>query len=85
MKVLMYSSSNCPFCEKAKKLLNDKNIKFELIGVDNDDASRAVMEERSQRRTVPQIFINDIHIGGYTDLYAFDQSGQLDQMIADSK
>lgn len=81
MKVLIYSSAHCPFCDQAKELLRNKKIKYHEIRVDESDDERKIMMERSQRRTVPQIFIGDLHIGGYTDLYAFDQEGRLDMLL----
>jgi glutaredoxin 3 len=76
--IIIYSTSRCPYCVRAKALLARKGMPFTEILVDEDDKLRDEMIEKSQRYTVPQIFINDQHIGGFDDLYAFDRSGKLD-------
>lgn len=81
-KVEVYSSALCPYCMMAKKLLNRKGIEYTEIRVDADPAKRQEMMVKSQQRTVPQIFINDEAIGGYTDLLALDKSQQLASMLA---
>jgi len=79
-QVLMYATSSCPFCVAARNLLRAKNVDFTEILVDDSDL-RAEMVERSGRRTVPQIFIGDAHVGGFDDLDALDQEGALDRML----
>lgn len=79
--VIVYSSANCPYCVRAKELLDNKGIHYEEILVDLDPAQREIMMERSGRRTVPQIFINDHPIGGYDDLYALEKSGELANLL----
>jgi len=81
--VVMYSTSLCGFCSAAKSLLNAKGIEFEAIPVDSDNAKREEMMERSGRRTVPQIFIGDHHVGGFDDLNALNTAGKLDELLAD--
>lgn len=81
-KVEIYSSSLCPYCLMAKKLLDRKGIKYTEISVDADPAKRQEMMAKSQQRTVPQIFINNEAIGGYTDLLALDKSQQLASLLA---
>ena len=81
-KVAVYATEACPYCHAAKALLTRKNIAFEEIRVDLDPAARALMQERSGRRTVPQIFINDKPIGGFDDLAALNQSGVLDKLLS---
>lgn len=82
-KITVYSSDYCGFCVAAHRLLRQKGIEsYETINVDGDQSLRAVMEQRSGRRTVPQIFIGDRHVGGYTDLASLDQSGELDRLLA---
>ncbi len=81
MKVVIYSKENCVYCVRAKQLLDAKKIKYEELRVDLDDVLLQEMLMRSQRRTVPQIFINDDHVGGYDDLYALDQRGELDKLL----
>lgn len=76
--IIIYSTSRCPYCVRAKALLERKGMKFTEIMVDENDSLRDEMIEKSQRYTVPQIFINDQHIGGCDDLYALERSGKLD-------
>ena len=81
-KVEVYSSMWCPFCHRAKKLLKNKGVKFEEIDVDGSAAVRSAMSERAGgRHTVPQIFINDTHIGGYTDMASLDYNDSLDPLL----
>lgn len=80
-KVIVYSSENCPYCRMAKDLLKARHIAFEEIRVDLDPVQREEMMRLSQRRTVPQIFINDQSIGGYDDLAALAKSGKLDGLL----
>lgn len=75
--VVIYTKDNCPYCRMAKDLLNARKIAFEEIRVDLDDKKRDEMIARSNRRTVPQIFINGESIGGYDDLAALAKSGKL--------
>ena len=79
--VTLYVSDWCPYCHRAKNLLAQKNVAFSEINVEEDGKSREEMIARSNRRTVPQIFIGDKHVGGYDDLYALDRSGELDRLI----
>ncbi|MFW5451712.1 MAG: glutaredoxin 3 [Methylophagaceae bacterium] len=81
-KVEIYSSSHCPYCVMAKQLLERKGIEYSEIRVDTNPAKRQEMMEKSRQRTVPQIFINNEAIGGYTDLVALDKSQQLASMLA---
>lgn len=80
-KVVVYSKDHCPYCRLAKELLTAKQITFEEIRVDLDAAQLEKMMQLSQRRTVPQIFINDKPIGGYDDLAALLKSGKLDALL----
>ncbi|HXC20273.1 MAG TPA: glutaredoxin 3 [Steroidobacteraceae bacterium] len=79
--VTLYVSDWCPYCQRAKGLLTQKNIDFSEINVDEDVKFRDEMIARSNRRTVPQIFLGDKHLGGCDDLYALDDSGELDRLI----
>lgn len=76
--VIIYSSAVCPYCERAKLLFKKKNIPYTEIRVDQDPQKRKEMQDKTHRQTVPQIFINDHHIGGCDDLYALEAAGQLD-------
>ncbi|WP_028452807.1 glutaredoxin 3 [Chitinilyticum aquatile] len=80
-KVVMYSTGVCPYCVMAERLLVSKGVVIEKIRVDLDPDQRAIMMERSQRRTVPQIFIDDHHVGGFDDLAALDRAGKLDPLL----
>ncbi len=80
--VVMYSTAWCPYCERARALLERKGADYREIKVDEDPAERQAMLVRSGgRRTVPQIFIGDRHVGGFDDLYALDKSGELDKLL----
>ena len=79
--VTVYVSGWCPYCERAKGLLNQKNVAFSEINVEDEPKFREEMIARSNRRTVPQIFIGDKHVGGCDDLLELDRSGELDRLI----
>lgn len=76
----IYTKATCPFCHRAKALLNSKGVSFQEIAID-DDVKREEMIKRSGRTTVPQIFIDAQHIGGCDDLYALDARGGLDPLL----
>ena len=79
--IVMYSSGWCPYCVRARALLERKGLPFREIKVDENPADREAMLARSSgRRTVPQIFIGDHHVGGFDDLYALDRAGKLDEL-----
>ena len=79
--VTVYVSDWCPYCQRAKGLLSGKNVVFSEINVEDDAKLREEMIARSNRRTVPQIFIGDKHVGGCDDLFELDRSGELDRLI----
>ncbi len=80
--VLMYSSQVCPYCRMAEKLLATKGItEIEKVLIDLDPSKREEMMLRTGRRTVPQIFIGDVHVGGFDDLSALDKVGGLDKLL----
>ena len=79
--IVMYAAGWCPYCQRARGLLAKKGAAFTEIDVDDDPALRQEMIARSGRRTVPQIFIGDRHVGGCDDLIALDGSGELDRLI----
>jgi glutaredoxin 3 len=79
--VTVYVSDWCPYCQRAKGLLAQKNVDFREINVEDDAKLREEMMARSNRRTVPQIFIGDKHVGGCDDLFELDRSGELDRLI----
>ncbi len=79
--IVMYSTGWCPYCVRARALLERKGLPFREIKLDENPADRDVMLARSGgRRTVPQIFIGDHHVGGFDDLYALDKAGKLDEL-----
>ncbi len=77
----MYSTRFCPYCVRARFLLESKNVEFTDIGVDARPELRREMTERSGRRTVPQIWIGERHVGGYDDLARLEQMGELDELL----
>jgi glutaredoxin 3 len=79
--ITLYVTGWCPYCERAKGLLTGKRLVFDEINVDDDATFREEMVTRSGRRTVPQIFIGDTHVGGCDDLFALEGSGELDRLI----
>ena len=79
--VTVYVSDWCPYCQRAKGLLAQKNVDFREVNVEDDAGLREEMIARSSRRTVPQIFIGDKHVGGCDDLFELDRSGELDRLI----
>jgi glutaredoxin 3 len=80
-KVVMYATGWCPYCERAHSLFERKNVPFEEIDVDAHPEKRAEMMKRSGRRSVPQIFIGETHVGGSDDLHALEASGGLDPLL----
>ena len=82
-KVMMYSTAVCPYCIRAEQLLHSKGIvEIEKIRVDLQPQIRIAMMEKTGRRTVPQIYINGVHVGGYDDLAALNHDGKLDELLA---
>ena len=78
----MYSTAICPFCVRAEMLLNSKGVtEIEKIRVDLDPGRREEMTSRTGRRTVPQIYIGDMHVGGFEELAALDQAGKLESLL----
>jgi glutaredoxin 3 len=77
IRVTLYTTASCPFCIRAKRLLEARGIPFEEIDVGNDDALREEIMQRTGRRTVPQIFIDERSIGGFEELAALDAAGKL--------
>ena len=83
-RVLMYITAACPFCRSAERLLLEKGVRIEKVRVDLEPARRAEMVQKSGRRTVPQIWIGERHIGGCDDLYALECEGKLDPLLEGS-
>jgi glutaredoxin 3 len=80
-KVVMYTTAICPYCVRAKMLLKKKGAEFEELRIDGSRELMREMLQRSQRRTVPQIFIDDFHVGGYDDLAELNAFGKLDPLL----
>jgi glutaredoxin 3 len=81
-RVLMYSTGVCPYCVMAERLLTAKGVdNVEKIRIDLDPQQRAEMMQKTGRRTVPQIYIGDTHVGGFDDLNALDRAGKLDPLL----
>lgn len=78
----LYCSGFCSYCVMAERLLENKGAEYKVLRIDNDSKLYEEMLTRSQRRSVPQIFINDQHIGGYDDLAQLDREGGLDPLLA---
>ncbi|WP_018233090.1 glutaredoxin 3 [Thioalkalivibrio thiocyanodenitrificans] len=79
--VVIYTSAFCPYCAWARQMLSAKGVEFHEIRVDKSPGERGIMETRSGRTSVPQIFIGDFHVGGYDDLAAMDREGRLDPLL----
>lgn len=80
--VTMYTSAVCPYCIRAERLLDSKGVtRIEKIRVDLDPEQKVIMMQKTGRRTVPQIYVGDTHVGGFDDLYALDQAGKLDPLL----
>ena len=81
-KVTMYSTGVCPFCQMAERLLKAKGVaEIDKVRVDLEPQRRVEMMEKTGRRTVPQIYIGETHVGGYDDLAALERAGRLDEML----
>ena len=81
-KVEVYTWRTCPYCIQAKGLLREKGVEFTEYSIDGDEAARTKMAQRSHgRRSVPQIFIDDQHVGGCDDIYELDGQGKLDSLL----
>ena len=80
-RIKIYTTPICPYCVRAKALLNKKGASFEEIDVLMDRGAREEMERKSGRRSVPQIFIGDVHVGGSDDLHALEREGSLDPLL----
>jgi len=81
-KVIMYTTAVCPYCVAAKNFLKSRGATYSEVRVDTDPVARASMMEQSKRSSVPQIFINGTHVGGYDELVALDRSGGLQPLLA---
>lgn len=80
-EILIYTTNICPYCVMAKRLLDKKGAHYTEINVDAEPGLREEMMLKTKRRTVPQIYIGDYHVGGFDDLYALDQQKKLDDLL----
>ncbi|MDH4610359.1 glutaredoxin 3 [Pseudomonas sp. BN102] len=80
-EIVVYSSAWCPYCVRAKQLLDKKGVRYEEINVDGNPAVRAEMTRKAGRTSVPQIWIGQTHVGGCDDLYALERAGKLDALL----
>ena len=83
-EIIIYTAKLCPYCTMAKKLFDRKGVGYTEINVDAEPGLRQEMMERTKRRTVPQIYIGDQHIGGFDDLHALDLNQELDPLLQPS-
>jgi glutaredoxin 3 len=81
VRVLMYTTAICPYCVNAKKLLAEKGVSVEEIRVDQNPQLRIEMMQKSGQKTVPQIWIDDYHVGGFTELWALNKQAKLDGLL----
>lgn len=81
-KVEIYTTQWCPYCHAAKALLDGKGVAYEEVDADDPEVRLAMIERARGRRTVPQIFVGDTHVGGYDDMAALDRGGRLDPLLA---
>jgi len=80
-KILIYTANLCPYCTMAKRLLDKKGASYSEINIDSKPGLREKMMQETHRRTVPQIFIGDLHVGGFDDLHALERKGDLDSLL----
>lgn len=80
-EILIYTTNICPYCVMAKRLLDKKGATYTEVNVDNQTGLREEMMRKTKRRTVPQIYIGDLHVGGFDELYALEQQKKLDALL----
>ena len=83
-QIVMYSKEYCPYCRMARQLLDNKGVDYQLIDIEGKHELRERMIELSGRRTVPQIFVGDHHVGGFDDINALERKGKLDALLGDT-
>lgn len=81
-EILIYTTAICPYCMMAKRLLDKKGLTYTEINVEAEPGLREEMMDKTNRRTVPQIYIGDYHVGGFDELYALDQQKKLDELLS---
>lgn len=81
-EILLYTGNRCAYCNAAKRLLDSKGAEYTEVNVDEDPDKRDEMVERTQRRTVPQIYIGELHVGGFDELSELSHDGKLDELLS---
>lgn len=81
-QITIYTTKVCPYCVRAKQLLDRKGVEYQEISAEDEAVREAMIQKAGGRRSVPQIFINNHHVGGCDDLYALEQKGKLDEMLS---
>lgn len=84
-KILIYTANLCPYCTMAKRLFDKKGATYSEVNVDSKPELRQKMMEQTRRRTVPQIYIGDFHVGGFDDLHALEMKNELDSLLVPQK
>jgi glutaredoxin 3 len=84
-EIIIYTTKICPYCIMAKRLLAQKGLKYTEINVDEEAGLREEMMAKTKRRTVPQIYIGDFHVGGFDELYALERSQKLNDLLSDAE
>ncbi len=85
LEILIYTTKICPYCIMAKRLLDKKGASYSEINVDSKPGLRQEMMKKTQRRTVPQIFIGDFHVGGFDDLHTLETKNELDLLLTNTQ
>ncbi len=80
-EILIYTANLCPYCTMAKRLLDKKNVSYSEINVDSKAGLRQELMQKTKRRTVPQIYIGELHVGGFDELYALERTKKLDPLL----
>ncbi len=84
-EIIIYTTKICPYCIMAKRLLAQKGVKYTEINVDEEAGLREEMMAKTKRRTVPQIYIGDFHVGGFDELFALERSQKLNDLLSDAE
>jgi glutaredoxin 3 len=84
-EILVYTTKICPYCIMAKRLLDRKGAKYTEINIDEKDSLREEIMVKTKRRTVPQIYIGEFHVGGFDELYALEREKKLDDLLSDTE
>lgn len=83
MTIIVYTTKNCPYCKNLKEFLEKKALRYREVDAGTPEIRRVLVRKAQGRKTVPQVFIGDLHVGGYDDLMQFEKSGQLDKLFSE--